>query len=129
MPGYQGPLDDHLDKTPSSPITKTTRPGLIGVPNRDDAEIRGKILKKLYGHPEVDSKHIQVDVLEGFVILRGKVESLDTKAQVEALVSTIPEVLDIVNELKLDVSSDVGKSLSGHDDFRLSPRDEEEDEP
>jgi len=85
-------------------------------------------MKKLKGHTEINSEHVSIHALEGFVVLKGSVDSAETKATIKALAEGVLGVLDVVNDLELDKSSDVAKGISAKENFRISELGNTQDE-
>jgi osmotically-inducible protein OsmY len=65
-----------------------------------DDQIRENVCELLARDPFIDASEIEVDVYKGFVILRGFVDSRQTKRLAELTVDDLPGVNDIINQLE-----------------------------
>ena len=68
--------------------------------NFSDDQIRENVCELLARDPFIDASEIEVDVYKGFVILRGFVDSRQTKRLAELTVDDLPGVNDIINQLE-----------------------------
>ena len=75
---------------------------------RDDAEIRKDISNSLALDTAVDASHIGVDVSGGIVTLTGTVSSIREKGAAEDDAWSIPGVLNVHNNLKVQTSEPRG---------------------
>jgi osmotically-inducible protein OsmY len=82
-------------------------------PKSYDQSLIDSIQKKLWGHTEVFSQHVEIMSLDGLTTLTGKVSNLEDKATLEALVASVPGVSDVINllEIEKDLSSNTFISL------------------
>lgn len=65
-----------------------------------DEHIREEICEILARDSFIDAAEIEVDVREGHVVLKGQVDSLQTKRLAEISIESLPGVNDILNQLK-----------------------------
>jgi hypothetical protein len=66
---------------------------------RPDERIWEDVCEALLNHPEIDASEIEVEVKDGIVIFKGKVESRLIKRMAEDLVEDIAGVTDVQNDL------------------------------
>lgn len=66
---------------------------------RSDDMIKDDVSESLYRHSEVDASQIEVFVKDGFVTLKGTVESRAQKKNAEAAIENLSGIEDIYNEL------------------------------
>ena len=66
---------------------------------RSDKRIWEDVCEALYLSYDVDASHIEVEVKDGIVFLKGKVDSRLTKRMSEDAVENVAGVLDVKNEL------------------------------
>jgi osmotically-inducible protein OsmY len=84
--------------------------GVRGVTNRivvetpavDETEIRSAIEGALMRRAEREAKHLQIQVRDGVVTLKGTVDSWAERNAVERLASYTPGVRNLVNEITVD---------------------------
>ena len=67
-----------------------------------DADVAGSVKAALHRNPYVDRYDISVQVRNGLVYLKGEVDSMYMKEQAEEVVSSVPGVVDIHCDLKVD---------------------------
>jgi hypothetical protein len=70
-----------------------------------DDQIRENVCELLARDPLIDASEIEVDVYKGFVILRGFVDSRQTKRLAELTVDDLPGVNDIINQLEFSTGT------------------------
>lgn len=66
-----------------------------------DEDVHAQVIQKLYESTEVDASLIKVDVLNGHVFLEGGVFHETEREAAEKLVSQIPGVWKVVNNIKI----------------------------
>lgn len=71
---------------------------------KSDSEIHDEVLKLLYENPDVDASNIKTIVLNGIVCLFGTVKTLLEKNEASRIISKMPEVWNVRNELKIEES-------------------------
>lgn len=91
---------------------------------KTDENILDEIAEVLKTHPELDSRKLEVEILNGHVTLKGQIESLPSKIEAEYLIGRIAGVKDVDNfiEINKDIASSVEASLSGQDNLILKSR-------
>lgn len=67
---------------------------------RNDQRIFEEVSEELYLSRTVDASDIEVEVVEGRVFLRGKVNARETKRLAERAIENVSGVIDVQNELK-----------------------------
>ena len=72
---------------------------------RPDSVLHSDIMKSLYESKEIDASLIEVIVLSGNVLLNGKVQSSLAKSRAEEIVSKLPGVWAVENQLEVEQSS------------------------
>ena len=81
---------------------------------RSDERIREDVCEVLARHPGIDASEIEVDVKDGYVSLRGEVDSRFTKRRAEDVIEHISGVHDVRNELSVkrpDVEGGMAKHV------------------
>lgn len=115
-PGYQGPISDDVNPHKHEALAGSEfTPGMDSENPEDDKRLKREIWENLKAHPSLDVSGIKLYVKNGYVSLNGKVESLDAKGTVEALVSKIDGVIDVVNFLQLKDAFESGSGDGLHD--------------
>lgn len=71
---------------------------------KSDSEIHDEVLKLLYENPDLDASNIKTIVLNGIVCLFGTVKTLLEKNEAFRIISKMPEVWNVRNELKIEES-------------------------
>ncbi len=66
-----------------------------------DDSIHDQVIRKLANDPDVKGGALQIDVQEGVVTLRGKVETEKQKQKAEKLAKKINGVKKVINEITL----------------------------
>ncbi|WPU66694.1 BON domain-containing protein [Peredibacter starrii] len=66
---------------------------------RSDDRIRDEVNEALYLSREINASEIEIEVTDGLVFLRGKVESRPIKRLTEEVIENIAGVIDVRNEL------------------------------
>lgn len=66
---------------------------------RSDDRIREDACEALYQSFEIDASEIEVDVIQGRIFLKGKVDSRQTKRLAEQTIENLAGVIDVQNEL------------------------------
>jgi osmotically-inducible protein OsmY len=66
-----------------------------------DQQIYDEVCHRLYLSPIVDARQVTVDVQNGVVYLKGKVNDRSMKKEAEKCAETVLGVKDIFNELQL----------------------------
>jgi hypothetical protein len=69
---------------------------------RSDERIREEVNERLTDDPRVDASDIEVEVRDGEVILRGRVDERRDKRTAEEVVENLPGVKDVRNELRVE---------------------------
>jgi osmotically-inducible protein OsmY len=69
---------------------------------RSDERIREEVHERLTADPRVDASDIEVDVKNGEVFLRGRVDERRDKRAAEEAVEDIPGVKDVKNEIRVE---------------------------
>ena len=72
---------------------------------RSDERIREEVNERLTDDPRVDASDIDVEVRNGEVFLRGRVDERRDKRAAEEIVENLPGVKDVRNELRVERSS------------------------
>ena len=75
---------------------------------RSDARIYEEVCEALLNDPNVDAGDIEIEVSEGVVTLRGRVDGRKMKKEAELCLEHIYGILDIFNLLKLYQFGDEG---------------------
>lgn len=70
--------------------------------------LRKKILNYFRLHTEIDSSRVDVEVNDGVVLLRGKVDGPVARSSLEGFARSLTEVKDVINNLKLDSDNMTG---------------------
>lgn len=122
MAGYQGTLsEDPIERGnrrhDALAGSETAPGGLEGENPEKDEALRKDIRRGLEAHVELHATNIEVFVKDGFVSLTGTAENNEDKATIEGFVESIDGVKDVVSLIAIDITSDVGQSISGQDDF------------
>jgi hypothetical protein len=73
---------------------------------RSDERIREEVNERLTDDPRVDASDIDVEVRNGEVFLRGRVDERRDKRAAEEIVENLPGVKDVRNELRVERSSE-----------------------
>jgi len=73
---------------------------------RSDERIREEVNERLTDDPRVDASDIEVEVRNGEVTLRGRVEERRDKRTAEEVIENLPGVKDVKNELRVERSGD-----------------------
>jgi hypothetical protein len=68
---------------------------------RSDDRIFEEVCERLTQHGKIDATDMEVEVDNGEVYLKGKVENRQTKRLAEDTVATVPGVMDVHNQLKV----------------------------
>lgn len=71
---------------------------------KSDASIHDEVLELLYQNPDLDASNIKTIVLNGIVCLFGTVKSLYEKNEAARVVSKLPDVWNVRNELIIEES-------------------------
>lgn len=101
-PGYQGRIDEEDIRHKHDALSGDEFYAGIESDNpEEDLRLKTLLMEKLYAHPELDASEVKLDVKSGFVSITGRVENIDAKSTVEALVGKTDGVLDVVNFLQL----------------------------
>ena len=114
-PGYQGPISE--DNTPHKHEALS---GSEFTPGRDsedpqaDRTLKETIMEKLTAHPSLDVSEIKLYVKNGYVSINGIAESTDAKSTIEAMVSNVEGVIDVVNFLQLKSAFESGQGNGLH---------------
>lgn len=115
-PGYQGSISEDMnhDKHEKS-AGAGYAPGVESQNPSDDKRLENEILDYLRAHPDLDVTQVELYVKNGYVSINGKVDNIDAKSTIEALVSNVEGVIDVVNFLQLHSpfesgSDDISKS-------------------
>jgi osmotically-inducible protein OsmY len=66
-----------------------------------DDSIHDQVIRKLANDPDVKGGALQIDVQEGVVTLRGKVETEKQKQKAEKLAKKVTGVKKVINEITL----------------------------
>jgi hypothetical protein len=91
---------------------------------RSDDRVKEEVCDRLERHGQIDAGEIDVEVREGIVTLRGKVDDRRTKRLAEEAVENVHGVKDVMNELKVDQG--FFQRLFGEDEKKgQSERDEQ----
>jgi osmotically-inducible protein OsmY len=75
---------------------------VVDAPSVDGARIRSSIEEALKRRAEREAKHLEIDVREGVVTLKGTVDSWAERNAVERLACYTPGVRKLVNEIVVD---------------------------
>jgi hypothetical protein len=68
---------------------------------RSDDRIFEEVCERLSQHGQIDASDIEVDVENGEVFLKGKVDNRHSKRMAEDVAATVPGVMDVNNQLKV----------------------------
>lgn len=68
---------------------------------RSDERIREEVNDRLTDHGDIDASDIEVNVIEGEVVLEGFVDSRQTKRLAEDLAESVSGVRDVINHLRV----------------------------
>jgi len=71
---------------------------------RSDERIREEVNERLTDDPRIDASDIEVEVRNGEVILRGRVDERRDKRTAEEVIELLPGVKDVRNELRVERS-------------------------
>ena len=93
---------------PGSEWSYTKHDSVFDRKESSDFELHQEILEALYDCEEIDASEINVNVLNGVVILSGYVKTEYEIGTAAKVVQDIAGVWNIRNELKLDTSDGVG---------------------
>lgn len=113
----KGDVKTEAEKTQAGDIAKANAGGMI-VANEisvrpegaesDARSISGNVddgikenLKAAFTANNLDDQHIRSDVKEGVITLKGDVDNADQRAQAEKVAASVPNVSQVVNELKV----------------------------
>lgn len=66
-----------------------------------DETIKSQILEALKDEPHLDEEHIEVEVKDGEVLLKGRADTVEEKKMAEDIAAKIPGVQKVVNHLHL----------------------------
>jgi osmotically-inducible protein OsmY len=67
----------------------------------EDVWLHGKILAKLIGNPKTPARNINIDVVQGVVILSGRVNNAEEKSEAEKLAKNTDGVKSVENRLEI----------------------------
>lgn len=67
----------------------------------EDVWLHGKILAKLIGNPKTPARNINIDVVQGVVILSGRVSNAEEKSEAEKLAKNTDGVKSVENRLEI----------------------------
>jgi osmotically-inducible protein OsmY len=67
----------------------------------EDAWLHGKILAKLISNPKTPARNINIDVVQGVVILSGRVSNAEEKSEAEKLARNTDGVKSVENRLEI----------------------------
>lgn len=68
---------------------------------RSDDRIREEVCERLTQHGRIDPRGIDLEVVDGEVILKGRVKDRQTKRMAEDIALLVSGVVDVRNELRL----------------------------
>lgn len=85
---------------------------------RSDERIREDICERLMDDEFVDPSEIEVEVKDGEVFLKGKVEDRETKFRIERICDSVAGVLDVSNQLRVGRSAKSESEREGR--FRIA---------
>lgn len=88
--------------TPS--VTETTAITFEARPS--DEELIRRVESAISAHPELSAENVEVDAVDGVVLLRGSAPEIFTKNEIERLAATIPGVKTTLNKLDVRGASD-----------------------
>ncbi|HEV3409243.1 MAG TPA: BON domain-containing protein [Chthoniobacterales bacterium] len=77
-------------------------PLLEPIAPRTDKEIQEEVMKALLANPDVIAASIRVDVMRGFVILRGSVRNLEARKMATKVTRAVPGVRGLRNRLVIE---------------------------
>lgn len=89
----------------------------------DDQEIKKRAEKRLAAYQGIDESKIEVDSIKGQIHLKGSVDAYHKKKKVTELMSTLPHVGEIHNELTVTPNRNItDEAIAGHitESLRLS---------
>ncbi len=81
---------------------------------RDDAAIREDVSERLMEHGDIDASDIEVEVHDGEVLYRGRVNSRYAKRAAEDAAYSVRGVRDVRNELHIGEREDAGRHREPH---------------
>lgn len=114
-PGYQGPISEDMAPRKHEALSGSEfTPGWDSGSPEKDQNLKQKIMEKLVAHPALDVSKINLYVTNGYVSINGKVASADEKSTIEAMVSNVDEVIDVVNFLQLENPFESGQGDGLH---------------
>lgn len=85
---------------------------------RPDMDIYAKIRGILCGDETLDARGVRLAVIEGQVYVRGQVESTYSRNAIQKLLSDVPGVLGVKNELQVLPDSSKGAQWTGSEGIR-----------
>jgi hypothetical protein len=88
---------------------------------RNDAVILQEIKKRLEEHPHLDENGIAIEVNDGVVLLKGKIDTEEEKFLAQKIAGSVPGVTEVVNHLHLgfgiaNTLSKIVSNISGPED-------------
>lgn len=90
---------------PNYPLPENERGPYKGVGpmgyRRSDDRIREEVCERLTQHGRIDPRGIDLEVVDGEVILKGRVKDRQTKRMAEDIALLVSGVVDVRNELRL----------------------------
>jgi hypothetical protein len=69
---------------------------------RSDERICEEVCERLTQHGQIDASDMEVEVNDGEVYLKGKVDNRHSKRMTEDVAASVPGVMDVHNQLKVD---------------------------
>jgi osmotically-inducible protein OsmY len=87
----------------------------------DDVTLENKVQSRIFRDADAPKDSVNVQVVDGFVELRGEVKNPDVKKALEADARSVPEVRDVRNLLHLPKTPAPGRADSPGRQKRKSP--------
>lgn len=121
--GYQGMDKDEVKKLESSNRHEDYEPLIYEQISEHDQMLTRTIQQKIRSHTEILNPNVSVRIQNGLVKLYGKIATYEERATIEALVTNISGVKEVINHLEFDYEGAIEKNLTGHANLSLPRKD------
>jgi len=104
------PLEVGVRRGEDDEVKRGQEAPMIGLARISDPEVQRRVVDELRWDPRVDERNIDVDVTEGVVWLRGRVNSYAQRLAARAAAHRVVGVLDVADDLRVVLSPDQQRS-------------------
>lgn len=105
-PGYSGRKEEDIPHRHDALASDEFYAGVESENPEEDRRFRKELMKKLRAHPELDVSEVRLNVKGGYVSITGRVNDINAKSTVEAIIANTEGVVDVVNFLQLNKGFD-----------------------